>query len=386
MHFGLSEDQAAVRDSVRGFARAKLAPGYLERAKSGRFPWDAHREIAGLGVFGLLAGPEFNPLPGEDFVAAGLAVEELAYADFNLANAAIPVMLMTALIARHAPGPVRSTWLRPLVEGDAYVCLGLTEPGCGSDVTAIATTATATADGYLISGEKASVTMLSHGGAIIVIARTVRDGQSAGPSAFLVPLDAPGVTRSPLQDTGWTPMGRGLLHLDRVEVPAGALLGAEGAAFRSVLGGFDFTRPLLALTAVGCAQATLDETAGYVSERRAFGSPLARFEGVSFPLAEHATHLEAARLLCYSALWHRTAGQPHTALAAMTKWYGPYHASQAIRDCLLLHGNLGYSAEFPLEQRLRDVLAVEIADGTAQIQKIIIARELFGRQFVPYGR
>ena len=94
----------------------------------------------------------------------------------------------------------------------------------------------------------------------------------------------------------------------------------------------------------------------------------------------------AAWLHCYSALWHRTAGQPHTALAAMTKWYGPYHASQAIRDCLLLHGNVGYSAEFPLEQRLRDVLAVEIADGTAQIQKIIIARELFGRQFVPYGR
>ena len=130
----------------------------------------------------------------------------------------------------------------------------------------------------------------------------------------------------------------------------------------------------------------MDETAGYVSDRQAFGSPLARFEGVSFPLAEHATHLEAARLLCYSALWHRTAGQPHTALAAMTKWYGPLHASQAIRDCLLLHGNVGYSAEFPLEQRLRDVLAVEIADGTAQIQKIIIARELFGRQFVPYGR
>ena len=130
-------------------------------------------------------------------------------------------------------------------------------------------------------------------------------------------------------------------------MPASARLGAEGAAFRSVLGGFDFTRPLLALTAIGCAQATLDETAGYVSDRQAFGSPLARFEGVSFPLAEHATHLEAARLLCYSALWHRTAGQPHTALAAMTKWYGPLHASQAIRDCLLLHGNVGDLGRVP---------------------------------------
>lgn len=101
-------------------------------------------------------------------------------------------------------------------------------------------------------------------------------------------------------------------------------------------------------------------------------------------MAEHATHLEAARLLYYSALWHRSAGRKHTALAGMTKWYGPLHASQAIRDCLLLHGNFGYSTELPLEQRLRDVLAVEIADGTAQIQKIIIARELFGRKFVPY--
>ena len=119
-------------------------------------------------------------------------MEELAYADFNLANAAIPVLLMTALIARHGPDQVREAWLRPLVEGGAYVCLGLTEPGCGSDVTAIATTATATPDGYVISGDKASVTMLSHGGAIIVIARTVRDGETVGPSAFLVPLDAAG--------------------------------------------------------------------------------------------------------------------------------------------------------------------------------------------------
>jgi cyclohexanecarboxyl-CoA dehydrogenase len=228
--------------------------------------------------------------------------------------------------------------------------------------------------------------MLTHADAIIVIAQTNRDGQAAGVSAFLVPLDSPGIVKSPISDTGWLPMGRGVLHLDNVEVPASHLLGREGGAFRSVLNGFDFTRPLLALTGIGCAQATLDETAGYVSDRLAFGSPLASYEGVSFPLAEHATRLEAARLLCYSALWHRTVGKKHTALAAMTKWYGPQEASRAIHDCLLLHGNYGYSSEFPLEQRLRDVLAVEIADGTAQIQKIIIARELYGRQFVPYGR
>jgi cyclohexanecarboxyl-CoA dehydrogenase len=385
MEFGLNEDQEAFRGTVRTFAREKLAPGYLERAKSERFPWDAYREVAGLGVLGLLAGPEFSPLDHEDYVAVGLVVEELAYADFNLANAAIPVLLMSSLIARHARDELRHAWLPRLVAGDTYVALGLTEPGTGSDVTAIRTTATATADGYVLRGEKTSVTMLAHAAALIIVAQTVRDGSPAGVSAFLVPLDSPGIAKSPISDTGWRPMGRGVLHLDDVRVPAENLLGGEGAAFRTVLNGFDFTRPLLALTGIGCAQATLDETAAYVSDRHAFGSQLASFEGVSFPLAEHATHLEAARLLCYSALWHRTVGRKHTALAAMTKWYGPLHASQAIRDCLLLHGNFGYSSEYPLEQRLRDVLAVEIADGTAQIQKIIIARELYGRQFMPYG-
>ena len=151
MDFGLDEDQEAFRATVRTFAREKLAPGYLQRAKSERFPWDIHREVAALGVFGLLAGEPFNPLEHEDFVAAGLVVEELAYADFNMANAAIPALLMSSLIARHGQPAVRQEWLGRLVSGDAYVALGLTEPQCGSDVTAIRTTATAIADGYLLS-------------------------------------------------------------------------------------------------------------------------------------------------------------------------------------------------------------------------------------------
>ncbi|HZZ52323.1 MAG TPA: acyl-CoA dehydrogenase [Pseudonocardia sp.] len=386
MYFDATDDQAALRDGVRKFARAELIDGYLERARSDRFPWELHQQVAALGTYGLLAGPDYNPLPDEDFVAAGLVVEELAYADFNVASAAIPVMLMTLLLSRHAVPEVREHWLPGLVDGTSYVALGLTEPGAGSDVTAIRTTATVDGDDYVLSGEKTSVTMLMHAQAIVVVARTVRDGASVGASAFLVPLDRAGISKSAIADPGYRPMGRGILHLDGVRVPRSALLGAEGAAFRDVLGGFDFTRPLLALTGIGCAQASIDETAEYLRQRQAFNSPLSRFEGASFPLAEHATHLEAARLLCYSTLWHRTVGRRHTALAAMTKWYGPKQAGLAIHDCLLLHGNFGYSSEMPFEQRMRDVLAVEIADGTAQIQKIIIARELFGSDFVPYDR
>jgi cyclohexanecarboxyl-CoA dehydrogenase len=386
MEFGLDEEQTAIRDAVRGFARERLAPGYLARAQGDAFPWELYRELAGMGVLGMLAGPDRNPLDREDFVAVGLVIEELAYADFNMANAVIPALLMGSLLARHGSPAVQERWLDPLVAGEAYVGLGLTEPGAGSDVTAITTTATAVDGGYRLRGEKTSVTMLEHLHAMIVVARTVRDGADVGASAFLLPIDSAGVARSRIVDPGWRPLGRGVLHLDDVELPADALIGEEGRAFRSVLGGFDFTRPLLALTGIGCAQASIDETVGYLRDRHAFGAPLSRWEGATLPLAEHATELEAARLLCYSTLWHRTEGLGHTALAAMSKWYGPLQAGRAIHDCLLLHGNFGYSSELPFEQRKRDVLAVEIADGTAQIQKIIIARELFGRDFVPYGR
>ncbi|MBK0870412.1 acyl-CoA dehydrogenase family protein [Saccharopolyspora sp. HNM0986] len=384
MDFGLAEDHASVRDSVRNFARAELAPGYLARSKRSDFPWAVHKQVAELGVLGLLAGADHNPLDAEDFVAAGLAVEELAYADVNVANAVIPVMLVASLLSRHGSEHVRGEWLGPLVGGRTYVSFCLTEADSGSDAAALRTKAVAVDGGYVISGEKASVTMAAHASALIVTAQTYREGVHLGVSAFLVEMDDPGITTSGIADTGWKPMGRSMVHLDEVRVDEGALLGAEGAAFRSVLNGFDFTRPLLALTGVGCAQASLDETAAYVRERSAFGSPLARFEGVSFPLAEHSTTLEAARLLCYSALWKRGSGVRHTADAAMTKWYGPKMAGNAIKECLLLHGNYGYSAEFPFEQRLRDVLALEIADGTAQIQKIIISRELFGAEFTPY--
>lgn len=386
MDFGLTEDQSAIRQAVRKLARGEFAAGYLGRAKQTAFPWDVHRRVADLGVLGLLAGPGHNPLDQEDFVAVGLAVEELAYADFNVANAVIPVLLTSALISAHGSPRVQAGWLAPLVAGQTYVAFGLTEPGSGSDAAALRTTAVADGDGYLITGEKTSVTMLAHASAMIVAAQTYRDGRRSGVSAFLVDLGAAGITTSDIPDTGWQAMGRGIIHFDSVRVPADALIGPEGSAFRTVLNGFDFTRPLLALTGIGCAQACLDETAEYVRHRHAFGSPLSRYEGVSFPLAEHTTTLEAARLLCYSALWRRSKGIGHTAEAAMTKWYGPLMASQAVKDCLLLHGNYGYAQGLAFEQRLRDVLAVEIADGTAQIQKIIIARERYGSDFLPYQR
>ena len=162
------------------------------------------------------------------------------------------------------------------------------------------------------------------------------------------------------------------------------MIGEENKGFYQVMQGFDFSRFVIGLMCIGAAEQTLDETIAYVKERQAFGRPLAQFEGVSFPIAEHASQLEAAKWLCYRGLWLRDANLPHTKEAAMAKYLAPKASVDAIHECLLLHGHYGYTQDLPIEQRLRDVMGLEIGDGTAQVSKIIIARELMGRESLPY--
>jgi cyclohexanecarboxyl-CoA dehydrogenase len=148
--------------------------------------------------------------------------------------------------------------------------------------------------------------------------------------------------------------------------------------------GFDYNRVLIALASLGQAQVSLDETIAYVKERRAFGKILAQYEGISFPIAEAATYIDACRLLCYRALWQADRGEPYTKESAMVKWWGPKLAVETIHQCLLQHGHYGYTDELPFEQRLRDVIGLEIGDGTAEVMKLVVARELIGRESLPY--
>jgi cyclohexanecarboxyl-CoA dehydrogenase len=175
---------------------------------------------------------------------------------------------------------------------------------------------------------------------------------------------------------GCLPLGWGSVAMNDVFVPADHLVGEEGRGFAAAMHHFDFSRSALGLLCLGAARVSMDEAARYATERRSFGQPIAEYQGVSFPLAEHATYLEAARLLCYRALWARQVGQPHTALAAMSKWWPPQIALEAIQAAMKIHGNLGYSTEFPLQQRYRDVMAYLVADGTSEIQKRIISRDV----------
>jgi cyclohexanecarboxyl-CoA dehydrogenase len=215
---------------------------------------------------------------------------------------------------------------------------------------------------------------------IVVFARTGRLADGAhGVSAFLVPADAPGLTATRFADLGERAIGRGSLFFDDVRVPADHRLGAEGSGFVQVMQGFDFSRALIALQCLAVARTSLDETWAHIGERSAFGKKLAAFQGVTFPLAEFETYVEAARLLCYRTLWLKDQGLPHTAEAAMSKWWAPKLAFDVVHKCLLLHGHAGYGTDLPYEQRLRDVLGLQIGDGTAEIMKLIIARTKGGR-------
>ncbi len=235
----------------------------------------------------------------------------------------------------------------------------------------------------MLNGEKTSISAADQADAIIVFGRTgSADSGAHGVTAVLVPAGAPGLTRSRFDCHGQRAIGRGSLFFENVRVPLDHRLGDENRGFVQVMQGFDFSRALIGLQVLAVARAALDETWAHAAQREAFGKPLSAFQGVSHPLAELDTQVSAARLLCLQSLWLKDQGLPHSAEAAMCKWWAPKLAYDTVHQCLLSHGHGGYDRG-PMEQRLRDVLGFELGDGTAQIMKTIIARARAGRAAVP---
>ncbi|MGD0063061.1 MAG: acyl-CoA dehydrogenase family protein [Streptosporangiaceae bacterium] len=380
LSFAFTGDQEQFRKAVARFAERRVAPGYRERSGQHAYPMALHAEMAALGVLGIGLPEEFGGTGREDPIALGIACEEIGAADVNLAAAPVTVGLTGAQLAEGGSQAVRERWLPAMIDGREIVAFGLTEPEAGSDAAALRTTATPAPGGWRLSGEKNSVSHIHVAGATLVYAREPGSERSAGVSAFLVEMDQPGVSVGRFHDMGQLPIGRGSLHLDDVFVPVQNLVGEPGRGFAAAMGHFDYSRAAIGLQCLGAAVASLNETYRYSRERQAFGRPIAAFEGVSGPLAEHATLVQAARLLCYQTLWLRQEGQPHTAEAAMCKWWAPVVAKNAIEACLLTHGHYGWSDELPFQQRFRDVFGYQIGDGTAQIQKQVIASRLIGPQ------
>jgi cyclohexanecarboxyl-CoA dehydrogenase len=386
MRFQLTEDQAALQDAARRFATERLAPDYMAREASGEGSIDPAliREMGELGLIGADLPEEHGGL-GVDGVTCGVILEQIAYGDFNVAYIQLMASLMGRILCNNASEEIVAHWVPKITSGTDLVALGLTEPRGGSDAANLTVRAEKSGNGYVLNGEKTSITFSDQMSAIIVFARTgaAEDG-AHGVSAFVVPAGEPGLSASRFDDLGTTIISRGSVSFDNVKVPADQMLDDEGKGFVQVMRGFDYSRALIGLQCIAPAQASLDESWEYVTEREAFGGPLARFQGVSFPLAEGETLINAARLLCYETLDKRDRDQPHTKEAAMAKWFAPKTAVDVIHNCLLAHGHSGYTKDLPHQQRLRDVIGLEIGDGTAQVMKMIIAREKVGKVAVQY--
>ncbi|GIW42223.1 MAG: acyl-CoA dehydrogenase [Candidatus Binatia bacterium] len=383
MDFAFSEEDELFRRTLRRFAERELAPRYQRHDREKTFPEEQLRGCAELGLLGLRIPEAYGGNP-QSYLASGIAAEEIAREDFNVAYFPLMYGLVGELLARYGSEELKARWLPRMARGEIVAGLALTEPGAGSDAAALACRAEREGDEYVLTGEKSSISFCSRADMVVVFARTSPGTRAQGISAFCVPTDLPGIERRAYNSMGSKCLGRGSLFLDRVRVPAAERVGEENRAFRMVMETFDYSRAVIGLMCLGSAARALERTREHVKQRKAFGRPLATFEGVSFPLAEHSTYVEAARLLCYKTLWLRDRNLPHTREAAMAKWWAPKVAVDALHDCLLLHGHYGYTDEYPIEQQLRDVMGLEIGDGTAQISKLVIAREELGREYRPY--
>jgi cyclohexanecarboxyl-CoA dehydrogenase len=375
--FVLDEDHVEFRNSVRDLARREFLDSYHARAARTEFPFAELKKLADAGLTDLTLALERGG-QGADLLALAIACEEVAYADPNIAYILFSTNSLVVLLAGQESEAIRC-WSPRVAAGDALGCWAVTEPGTGSDASALRTKAVRVDGGWLLTGEKTSVTQAPHADIAVVLAQTDPGLKARGIGCFLVECADPTVSSQSFDDPGFKPLGRGSVTMDGTFVPDERVLAQPGQGFGQIMAEFDLSRTLIALTCVGSAQRALDMAAAYTKDRTAFGRPLASNQGVSFPIAEHTTYLAAVRALAYQAIGLRMAGLPHTTQAAMLKWWAPRVAFAAIQEAVVLHGQVGWSDEMPLQSLLRDVSGYQIGDGTPQIQKIIIARDVLGR-------
>jgi cyclohexanecarboxyl-CoA dehydrogenase len=378
----LDGDLVALGEQARRFATDRIAPGFAERDRTRVLDRGLMKAMGEMGFIAPELPGRFGGL-GMGCLAAGVIHEEIARADLSISYINLLGSLNGQILSHHGQPEIVRSWLDRLIRGEALLALALTEPRGGSDSGNLGLKIERIRDEYVINGEKTSISAADQADAAIVFGRTGPFGSGArGITALLVPMGLPGVTHSRFDCHGQRAIGRGSIFFENVRVPVSHRLGNENAGFIQVMQGFDFSRALIGLQVLAVARVALDETWAYVAERQAFGKPLSAFQGVSHPLAGLDTQVEAARLLCLQALWLKDKGAPHTAEAAMCKWWAPKLAYDVVHECLLMFGHGGYDRG-PMEQRLRDVLGFQIGDGTAQIMKTIIARARAGREAVP---
>lgn len=380
MNFGHDAETIEFASAIRKFCDERIVPKTAAWDRGEPIEPSLLKEMADMGLMTLRMPEEFGGL-GCSFVKCGAVAYEVGRADVGLHLMVVNAIMFGELAPLMHPS-VRERWGARVAAGAPFA-FTLTEPNAGSDAGSIRTTAVRDGDDYIINGEKGSVTHCGTAEFAIVFARTGGPGPS-GITAFVVDWNSPGIEKKLYNSVGERVTQRGQVFYNNLRVPAINILGSEGGGFREAMRFFDYNRGVLALGCIAAAEKSIEELVEYTKVRETFGQPLARNQGVTFQVAEALTKLEAARLLAYKVLWMRDNDIPHAKEAGMIKWWGMREAFEACHMCLLLSGWPAYSTDLPHERRMRDVIGLELGDGSPEIMKMIVAREVFGRISLPH--
>jgi len=381
MDFELTPEQKRVQAQARQFAEQEVAPVAREADEKGEFPMNL---VKRMGELGFLAGPVEQEYGGSgmDYISYALLCEELGKVDSSVRGfLTVHASLVSLCIRDWGTEEQKRHYLPRLATGELIGCYALTEPNAGSDAASMESTATEEDGHYVLNGEKIWITNGPSAHVAIVFASRDRSARHKGICAFIVETDTPGFHREPMtgKELGHRAAEHAHIILEECRVPESALLGTAGEGFKVAMSALDRGRLGVAAGAVGVGQACLDACIAFAGQRRQFGQRIADFQMIQAALADMAADIEAARLLVYHAAWVKDQGLPATKATSIAKLFATEAAMKAASEAVLMHGNRGYSNEYPVERYYRDIKGLQIYEGTSHIQRIIIARELVGR-------
>jgi butyryl-CoA dehydrogenase len=378
MDFALNENQKMVQEMVRRFAKEQIEPKAAEIDASREFPWENIRKMAELGLLGMIV-PEQYGGAGFDFVSLAIAVEEISRACASTGViTAVNNSLVAYPICAFGSEEQRAKYLPGLCSGKTLGAFALTEPNAGSDPAALETTARQDGENYVLNGTKRFITTAEEAGVFIVFAATDKAAGYKGISAFIVEKGFPGFSVGKHEDLmGMRATGNTEVVLEDCRVPVPNVLGKVGQGFKIAMHVLDCSRIDIGAQAVGIAQAALDKSVQYSKERKQFGKPICQFEMIQDKLAVMAANIAAARLLVYHAAWLKDSGAERFSMeSSIAKYFAASMAVDVTREAVQVHGGYGYSKDYAVERYYRDAKCLEIYEGAAEIQKLVIARSL----------
>src|SRR5437763_6661790 len=375
--FGLTDEQRALRELAREFATNQIRPRVRECDEAMRHPAEVIEKSHGLGLMNLHVPEEYGG-PGLSAFDGMLVGEELYWGCSGIGTSITANGLGAGPVIGFGSDEQKRAWLTPLIEQPTLCSFGLSEPGAGSDVASLKTTAVREGDEYVLNGSKTFITNAGYADWTVVFAKTEVSKGHRGISAFIVPMDTPGVTiEQHLDKMGQRATDTSAFALQDVVVPAANRLGEEGQGFKIAMQTLDGTRPGTAIGAVGVAQAAYELAVDYAKERVTFDMPIAMHQGVNFLIADVATEIEAARLVKWQAAWVLDQGERATLYSSFAKRFAADTAMKVTTDAVQVFGGYGYMKEYPVEKLMRDAKLFQIYEGTSQIQRLVIAKEIF---------